>query len=554
MIKKLLLAIGIIALTISAQGTGTAGDPWLIGHPDNDGGAASVTAVLEDGTLTISGTGAMNNFGPYTAPWYQSVKAGSGISLVIENGITTIGNYAFNNNNGGGKLTGKLTIPNSVTTIGERAFNSCSGLTGELIIPDGVTTIGTAAFYECSGLTGTVTIPDGVTAISPDTFNRCGLTGVIISGNVKTIGYQAFIHCSQLDTVMFMGNKPTTIGDGSKDVFNGTGGVILSYPYGDGSWVGFSYPNVNEVLVLHCLNGHTTDPEEIPAVVDATCSATGTNTKTCENPDCDGDITVLEKLAHSYTAVGSEKTPATCTNPAVHYKKCANGCNADHESETVEYGEALGHDESGASATCTTDKVCARATCDHVLTAKFGHDWANATCTAAKTCGTCSATDGEALGHSFPETWTVVIEPTATELGKKERVCKAVGCEEKEEQDIDMTAIRKKQKSDSRFGIKFAQNIVSTSAEISVVLPNNDKATQASITVYDMTGNVVYSATSNNGFVGEGSKGRPQSPLMWDLTNKAGRTVANGTYLVIAEVKGLNGMSYYYSAKLGVKR
>jgi hypothetical protein len=42
--------------------------------------------------------------------------------------------------------------------------------------------------------------------------------------------------------------------------------------------------------------------------------------------------------------------------------------------------------------------------------------------------------------------------------------------------------------------------------------------------------------------------------ITWNLTNNSGRYVANGTYLVIAEVKGEKGKTYAYSAKLGVRR
>ena len=99
-------------------------------------------------------------------------------------------------------------------------------------------------------------------------------------------------------------------------------------------------------------------------------------------------------------------------------------------------------------------------------------------------------------------------------------------------------------RSDNNHGIRFAENIVSERAEMSVILPNNDaSAGSATIKIYDMTGNVV--------FVGATALGRP---LSWDLRNNAGRFVANGTYLVIAEAKDRNGRVYTYSARLGVKR
>ena len=45
------------------------------------------------GTLTISGTGAMRDYSYSSAPWY-SQRSNIKI-LVIQAGITTLGNYAF---------------------------------------------------------------------------------------------------------------------------------------------------------------------------------------------------------------------------------------------------------------------------------------------------------------------------------------------------------------------------------------------------------------------------------------------------------------------------
>ena len=72
------------------------------------------------------------------------------------------------------------------------------------------------------------------------------------------------------------------------------------------------------------------------------------------------------------------------------------------------------------------------------------------------------------------------------------------------------------------------------------------------ITIYDMTGNVVWSgaSTASTGSATTATGGT----FVWDLRNTAGRFVANGVYLVIAEVKDRNGRMYQYSARLGVKR
>ncbi|MBQ9880006.1 MAG: leucine-rich repeat protein [Clostridia bacterium] len=100
----------------------------------------SVTWTLDsDGLLTISGTGEMDSH-PYPKD--------SVVSVVIGNGVTSIGDSAFYECSG---LT-SVTIGNGVTSIGDYAFYRCSGLTS-VTIPDGVTSIGEGAFYGCSGLT-----------------------------------------------------------------------------------------------------------------------------------------------------------------------------------------------------------------------------------------------------------------------------------------------------------------------------------------------------------------------------------------------------------------
>ncbi|MDR0304392.1 MAG: hypothetical protein LBH98_06455 [Chitinispirillales bacterium] len=106
--------------------------------------------------------------------------------------------------------------------------------------------------------------------------------------------------------------------------------------------------------------------------------------------------------------------------------------------------------------------------------------------------------------------------------------------------DNPVVSISNAQRSDSRCGIRFTNNVVSKQAEINIILPNNEKTAEMKTVIYDNIGNVVFTS------VKRGDK------AVWDLTNNTGRKVANGTYLLVVEVKGVSGRSYMYSAKLGV--
>ena len=71
----------------------------------------------------------------------------------------------------------------------------------DLVIPEGVTSIGDYAFDYCTALTS-VTIPDGVTTIGTNAFRGCeSLINVTIPSSITTIGANAFIWCFNLDTV-----------------------------------------------------------------------------------------------------------------------------------------------------------------------------------------------------------------------------------------------------------------------------------------------------------------------------------------------------------------
>ena len=117
------------------------------------------TDIDESKTLYIEGTGAMATFngsGSSTvAPWIRCDNYGIArglkypvTSVVIADGVTSVGKYAFSGCSG---LT-SATIGNGVTIIDDDAFANCSGLT-TVTIGSGVTYIQADAFLYCTDLT-----------------------------------------------------------------------------------------------------------------------------------------------------------------------------------------------------------------------------------------------------------------------------------------------------------------------------------------------------------------------------------------------------------------
>ena len=176
-------------------------------------------------TLTISGKGEMPN---YTwkdpAPWRE--HNGEMLILVIEEGITRIGNQAFEN---AGNLI-SVTLPKTVTRIGDDAFGFCGSLP-MVTIPAGVTRIGDRAFTYCSNL-AMATLPVALQEIGENAFAQCSkLTSVAIPAEVKTIGAGAFAGCINVSAITVEdGNAHYVSVDGV--LFNKEKTQLVQYPAG----------------------------------------------------------------------------------------------------------------------------------------------------------------------------------------------------------------------------------------------------------------------------------------------------------------------------------
>lgn len=175
--RLLFAALLLLALCIGASAAGTSG---------KCGPSAYWSFDSSTGTLTISGSGAMNDYEYGDYPWMDyrdSIQ-----TIVIGDQITQIGRYAFT-----GTACSTIKFGKNVRSIGERAFLECRNLNGDLTLPDSVQIVGNNAFSECTGLTGTLTLGSSLQTIGAGAFYDCSFSGnLVIPDSVTSIGRYAF--------------------------------------------------------------------------------------------------------------------------------------------------------------------------------------------------------------------------------------------------------------------------------------------------------------------------------------------------------------------------
>ena len=201
--RLLFAALLLLALCIGASAAGTSG---------KCGPSAYWSFDSSTGTLTISGSGAMNDYeygNDY--PWMDyrdSIQ-----TIVIGDQITQIGWNAF-------PWTACSTIQfgKSVRSIGAKAFSGCRNLNGDLTLPDSVQIVGDSAFAGCTGLTGTLTLGNGLQTIGFNAFYDCPFSGdLVIPDSVTMIGIQAFYcrpyYLPETQGTLTLGKNLRTIGE-----------------------------------------------------------------------------------------------------------------------------------------------------------------------------------------------------------------------------------------------------------------------------------------------------------------------------------------------------
>ena len=189
-VALVLIAMLLITLipTAAAAESGSCGD--------------GVTWSLSGGNLTISGSGAMYNYGELNkAPWMayaESIRC-----VVVGDGVTKIGSFAFSQLP---NLTA-VTVADSVQEIGNYAFFECSGLV-TLALGNGVKTIGQSAFECCTKLKA-VRLPNSLETLRFHAFYQCeSLQSITIPASVTTLEATVFAYCTNLCTAVVLANIP----------------------------------------------------------------------------------------------------------------------------------------------------------------------------------------------------------------------------------------------------------------------------------------------------------------------------------------------------------
>lgn len=136
----------------------------LVGQISGGGGGAADTCALDRDTAT---------------------------ELVIPEGVTQIGNFAFYNLN-----AGTLNIPEGVTRIGDNAFHSSDSVASKVTLPSTLKTIGWNAFNG-RDWRWDIDIPEGVTAIGDSAFAASGYNlsfayVIRLPATLQSIGRNAF--------------------------------------------------------------------------------------------------------------------------------------------------------------------------------------------------------------------------------------------------------------------------------------------------------------------------------------------------------------------------
>lgn len=176
-----------------------------------------VTFDDSTGTATISGKGDMWDYyenGKDFSNTHQNPFIGkSGIKkIVIEDGVTTIGNYLLKGYDNKDSIE-EVRIEGNITKIGNYAFDNCYNL-AKINFKEGINEIGRYAFENCEKLE-IVVLPNTVKTLGKYCFSEChNLKTLTLSNSLKVIPERAFQRCFNIEEVILPENLED-IGEGA---------------------------------------------------------------------------------------------------------------------------------------------------------------------------------------------------------------------------------------------------------------------------------------------------------------------------------------------------
>ena len=164
--------------------------PCLVSAAESGDCGANATWTLENGVLTIYGSG---NIQSYTEdnmpPWYETRT--EVIEIIIGEGITGIGDLVFYECSS----VQSVTLPSTITSIGNMSFAGCTSL-ARVSFNEGLLRIGENAFARCESLNAIV-LPSTLIKIGDQAFYRCSLlSSVRIPAMVSQLGTGVFAYCT----------------------------------------------------------------------------------------------------------------------------------------------------------------------------------------------------------------------------------------------------------------------------------------------------------------------------------------------------------------------
>ena len=410
-------------------------------EPDPDSCGSGLTWALEDGILTISGSGAMNDYNGSAAPWND--RRNEITTLIVGEGVTYIGASAFRDC---ANLRAIYFLGNAPQFGDNRVFGGVIAtvfyfVTDPTWTADVMGNLGGALMWQpmCPGHAWGEWIVEAYPTCEENGVMRstCAICGEYDEELIPALGHNYTMNVVEATCTApgYTAYSCVNCGDSFADSYvdalghSYTAEVVAPTCTEEGYTTytcscGESYKD-NYVASL----GHTFESE----VTEVTCLTDGYTTFTCHCGFSYQDFWVLAP-GHNYDSM---TTDPTCTEDG-HTTYTCSGCG-DTYTNTI---PATGHDHQAVvtAPTCTT-QGCTTYTCRcgdsytvDVVDA-LGHSWDDGVVTKDSTetntglkvytCITCGETMEEilpALGHSHSYA-AEVVAPTCTEEGYTVYTC-----------------------------------------------------------------------------------------------------------------------------------